>query len=181
MAEFGPGQKQPLAGGVLTKYLQPYRAILARNALKDSTRYYVLVHTLNMTKISSLPTRSRDVREDRIEPITVAIRALLDTLSPAEQERVLRVIQPATPRAGEVLGTIVRLLPNKTDWTVSKVRQDVADAGIEATAKEVYNAVGYLARRGHVKRLGYGRYIVMGALFETSEDLGLEPTRDECE
>ena len=135
-----------------------------------------------MVKMASFPLRSGDAREERIDTVTQAIWELLETLPPAEQERVLRTVRPATtPRAGEVLDTVIRLLPNEKAWTVSKVRQDVAAAGIEATAKEVYNAVGYLARKGHVTRLGYGRYIVEGVGMITSDDLGGEPARDECD
>lgn len=135
-----------------------------------------------MVKITSLPSRSRDAGEERIDNITQAICTLLEPLPPAEQERVLRTVRPATtPRAGKVLDTVIRLLPREKAWTVGKVRQDVAAAGIEATAKEVYNAVGYLTRKGHVTRLGYGRYIVEGVGMITSDDLGGEPARDECD
>ena len=135
-----------------------------------------------MTKITSLPSRAETATDERIDAIIQAINMLLETLSPAEQEHVLRAVRPATtPRAGEVLDTVVRLLPRQTAWTVKKVREDVAAAGIEATAKEVYNAVGYLARRGYVTRLGYGRYVVLGAGIVTSDDLGGEPARDECD
>ncbi len=72
-------------------------------------------------------------------------------------------------------------MPREKAWTVCKVRQDVGAAGIEATAKEVYNAVGYLTRKGHVTRLGYGRYIVEGVGMITSDDFGGEPARDECD
>ncbi len=131
-------------------------------------------------KITSLPSRAEAATDERIDAIIQAISMLLETLSPAEREHVLRAVRPATtPRAGEVLDTVIRLLPRETAWTVSKVRQDVAAAGIEATAKEVYNAVGYLARRGHVRRLGYGRYVVMGVGIVTADDLGGEPARDE--
>ena len=134
-----------------------------------------------MVKMASFPLRLGDAREERIDTVTQAIWELLEPLPPAEQERVLRTVRPATtPRAGEVLDTVIRLLPSETAWTVGKVRQDVAAAGIEATAKEVYNAVGYLARKGHVRRLGYGRYVVLGVGIITPDDLGGEPARDEC-
>ncbi len=133
-----------------------------------------------MAKITQIPSSADHVLDQRTEKIFDAIRTLLDALSPAEQERVLRAVRPsATPRAGEVLGTVVRLLPSKSEWTVGEIKQDVAAAGIKATAKEIYNAIGYLRRRGHVKRHGYGRYTVAGVEIVTSDDLGGEPTRDE--
>ena len=135
-----------------------------------------------MAKVAHIPSPADRAADQRTEKIIDAIRTLLDALSPAEQERVLRAVRPsATPRAGEVLGAVVRLLPSKSEWTVGEIKQDVAAAGLEAQAKEVYNAVGYLARRGHVKRLGYGRYVVEGVGIVTSDDLGGEPARDECD
>lgn len=133
-----------------------------------------------MAKITQIPSPADHALDQRTEKIFDAIRTLLDALSPAEQERVLRAVRPsATPRAGEVLGAVVRLLPSKSEWTVGEIRQDVASAGIKATAKEIYNAIGYLRRRGHVERRGYGRYIVAGVGIVTSDDLGGEPARDE--
>ena len=88
-------------------------------------------------------------------------------LSPADRARVLReiteIVSPIpVARAGEVLGAIVRILPAQKRWTVDQLKQSIADQGIEATPKEVYNAVGYLARKGHIRRVGYGRYTVQG-------------------
>ena len=133
-----------------------------------------------MAKIVHISSPADRASDQRTEKIIDAIRTLLDALSPAEQEGVLRAVRSsATPRAGEVLGAVVRLLPSKSEWTVGEIRQDVAAAGFKATAKEIYNAIGYLRRRGHVKRHGYGRYTVAGVGIVTSDDLGGEPTRDE--
>ena len=133
-----------------------------------------------MAKIAHIPSPADRASNQRTEKIIDAIRTLLDALSPAEQERVFRAVRPsATPRAGEVLGAVVRMLPSKSEWTVGEIKQDVAAAGIKATAKEIYNAIGYLRRRGHVERRGYGRYIVAGVGIVTSDDFGGEPTRDE--
>ena len=133
-----------------------------------------------MDKIARFLSPADRASDQRTEKIIDAIRTLLDALSPAEQERVWRVLRTSTtPRAGEVLGAVVRLLPSKPEWTVGEIRQDVAAAGIKATAKEVYNAVGYLRRRGHVERRGYGRYSTGGVAIVTSDDLGGEPARDE--
>ena len=94
----------------------------------------------------------------------------------ADQRRIhgewSKELQPiATPRAGEVLGTIVQLLPEKREWTVEDVKKEVDASGVSASAKDVYNAIGYLARKGHVRRIGYGRYLVNGFGVETSDDL----------
>ena len=95
-----------------------------------------------MAKVAHIPSPADRASDQRTEKIIDAIQTLLDALSPAEQERVLRAMRPsATPRAGEVLGTVVRLLQRKSEWTVGDIKKDVAASGIEATAKEIYNAI----------------------------------------
>ncbi|MBS0247396.1 MAG: hypothetical protein JSR61_12310 [Proteobacteria bacterium] len=83
------------------------------------------------------------------------------------------------PRAGEVLGTIIRLLPKQKAWSVAELKQHVDQAGVQATDKEIYNAVGYLTRKGRVRRVAYGRYLVDGMLVETADDFGGESSRHE--
>jgi predicted transcriptional regulator of viral defense system len=113
-----------------------------------------------------------------------AVKLLLNTLPLEDQRRVLDLlkaaIQPiATPRAGEVLGEIVRWIPRDSIWTVDEAKQGISEKGVSASPKEVYNALAYLTRKGHVRRIGYGRYIVDGAEVVTSDDLGVEPARYE--
>lgn len=114
------------------------------------------------------------------EEIARKIRALLSQLSAEERERVVhsiaRTISP-TPRAGDILRAIVKFLPRQTEWTVNNVAENVASAGVEASKREIYNALSYLVRRGYVQRVSYGRYLVSGVLIETSDDLGVEPDR----
>jgi hypothetical protein len=99
--------------------------------------------------------------------VVSAVKELLAPLAPIEQETALTAIarlrpQNATPRAGKVLGTVVQQLEAKRaerkDWTVREIREVVADKGVKAEAREVFNAIGYLARRGRVQQIGYGRY-----------------------
>lgn len=120
----------------------------------------------------------------RSQKIADAVRMLFNALSKSEQERLLRDFTSAlrpiqTPRAGKVLGTIVRLLPRQQEWTVRDVKQQVESEGVDATSKEIYNALGYLTRKGHVQRIGYGQYLVDGVGIVTSDDLGGEPARHE--
>jgi hypothetical protein len=118
------------------------------------------------------------------QKIADAIRILLSALSLPDQERVLseiaNTIRPiAAPRAGGVLGAVVRLLPRSSEWTVEQVKHQVAAEGVSATSKEIYNAIGYLTRKGHIRRVGYGRYLCEGMELVTSDDLGGEPARYE--
>ena len=143
-----------------------------------------MAHTLDMSSHQCIPEkRSSDEKlsdNEHSAKIADAIRSLLSTLPQKMRERLLeemlsemRPIQ--APRAGEVLGTVVRLLRRQPNWTTEQIREEVSKEGVEASNKEVYNALGYLTRRGHVRRVGYGRYIIDGVGVVTSEDLSVEP------
>jgi hypothetical protein len=101
-----------------------------------------------------------------------AIKQILQMLPPEDQEAALREITRAirpipAPRAGEVLGAIVRLLPRRREWSVEDIKREIAAKGIGATHKQIYNSLGYLARKGRIRRIGYGVYLVGGHLWET--------------
>jgi hypothetical protein len=118
------------------------------------------------------------------EKIAAAIMTLLAPLSPEEREQVLSkltdMLRPIpAPRAGDVLGAIIKLLPQRRNWTVEELKTGVVKSGVEATPKEIYNAIGYLTRKGHIQRVGYGQYIVDGMAVVTSEELGGAPTLHE--
>jgi hypothetical protein len=120
------------------------------------------------------------------ESVVVAIKTLIAGLARPEQERILtelnKLLRPIpAPRAGEVLGAIVRLLPRRRDWTVDDLKRSIDAETVEARPKEIYNALGYLVRKGRIRRVGYGRYIVDGAELTTVDDLGLPSTRHEDE
>jgi hypothetical protein len=122
--------------------------------------------------------------DPRAEKIFEAIKTLLTALSPAEQHRILRELTASlqagpAPRAGEVLGTIVRWLPRISEFTVAEAKKEVDAQGLEATQKQIFNAIGYLARRGYIQRRGYGRYLVGGAEIISVDNFGLEPAKDE--
>src|SRR6266851_9224727 len=85
--------------------------------------------------------------------IAEAIKLLLSTLPPDQRESVLReitaLLQPIpAPRAGEILGAIVRFLPKRLEWSMREIKQEVASLRIDATDKEIYNSIGYLVRKG---------------------------------
>lgn len=106
-----------------------------------------------------------------------AITALLEPYAPEVRDRILskltQILRPIpAPRAGEVLGALVRLLPQQRSWTVEALKESVEASGVEAPSKELYNALGYLTRKGRIRRVGYGRYSIDGAQIVTSDDLG---------
>ena len=112
-----------------------------------------------------MPTRDSAPSDPRTKAMTTAIMVLLEALSPAERERVLRQamdkLRPIdVPRAGGVLGAVVQLIPLDREWTVKELRQQLEQDGTSIANKELFNAVGYLTRKGHIRRLGYGRYTI---------------------
>lgn len=145
----------------------------------------MLWHTLFMANVAPLPKQKdradNRAADARTEQTLALVRTLLGSLPPEDRERFYREIaektrSTAAPRAGEVLGTIIRLLPRKEAWSMAELKQQVDGQGVEATDKEIYNAVGYLARKGRVRRVGYGRYLVDGTLLETADELGGQPS-----
>ena len=136
-----------------------------------------------MSKVVSLPSKSvPGAQERRAEERVEAIRKLIQTLEPHEQEQLARELSAAlspTPKAGDVLGNIVKFIGKQREWTAVEIKQQIDELGLEASSKEVYNAIGYLAKKGHIKRVGYGRYLVNGMLIATSDDFGGATARHE--
>lgn len=123
-------------------------------------------------------------RNPQSEKLVEIIKTAFGALSPLEQERVARelgkIIRPIpAPLAGQILAAVIRLLPERRVWTVEAIKEKIAELQIGASPKEIYNALGYLARRGHITRIGYGQYLVGGVAFETADDLGGEPSNVE--
>lgn len=63
-----------------------------------------------------------------------------------------------SPREGRLLSAVVDLLPLRAQWSVAELKDAVRNHGVEASPKQLYNALGYLTRRRRVRRVGYGRY-----------------------
>jgi hypothetical protein len=125
-----------------------------------------------------------DPPDARTAQTLALINTLIDSLPEQIRDRLKREFADElrsadAPRAGEVLGTIIRLLPKKKDWSVAELKQQVDDRGVEATDKEIYNAIGYLARKGQMRRIGYGRYYYNGVVVEGPDDFGGESARHE--
>lgn len=120
----------------------------------------------------------------RAESVITAFKTLLDGLSPELQERVRTSLfksfpQNSPPRPGQVLGTILKLVPRDRAFTIEDVKKTIEAEGIQATVKAIYNALGYLTRKNKIQRIGHGRYAIEGMSIVTSDELGGEPSRDE--
>lgn len=143
-----------------------------------------------MSKIAHISAQPQSEFSASVDPrsqtMLSAARTLIRGLPYEDQETLWReltdIVKPIpAPRAGEVLGAVVRLLPKQRDWTVEDLKKDVKDQGVDASPKELYNAIGYLVRKGRIQRVGYGRYTVDGVEVVTSDDLGGANTRNEDE
>jgi hypothetical protein len=132
-------------------------------------------------------TNSSGPLDARAQSIATTIKVLFNELPLPDQERVFaqlaEILRPIpAPRAGDVLGAVVYLLPKRSEWRVQELKKQIDDYGIEASAKEIYNALGYLTRKGKIKRIGHGLYSVDGAVMATMDDLGVgPPTRHEID
>ncbi len=138
----------------------------------------------NVRSFSNANSRPDADADQRAEKLVEIIKTAFSALSEREQESVARelaaIIRPiAAPLAGEVLGTIIRLLPTRRTWTVEALKEQIAAKQIGASPKEIYNALGYLTRKRRITRVGYGRYVVGGIPFETADDFGGEPSSTE--
>ena len=137
-----------------------------------------------VSSVPSLQHRDDEASASKVDNLVKAVLLLLDNLTPLEKQAVLKrlteALRPIPARnAGDVLGVVIQLLPKTGPWTVEDLKKSVDGSGLEAKPKEIYNAIGYLARRGHIRRVGYGRYVVDGAEIITADDLGGETTRHE--
>lgn len=154
------------------------------NAVNGTLNHYVALdselcplHTPGMAAAHEHRAPPDDASAFRVDSMVRGILSLLETLSPAEKQLVVRRVTDAlrpirTPNAGDVLGVVVQLMPRTGTWTVEDLKKTIEKSGVEAKPKEIYNALGYLTRRKHIQRISYGRYMVDGAMIETSEDLG---------
>src|SRR5215217_5469385 len=125
--------------------------------------------------------------EHIVEQTKALIQSLVASLPPAEEQEVARFINDKVgaaasfpgARAGGVLGKLIELLPRQKSWKAAELKQLVEKSGVAASPKEVYNALHYLARRGNLRRVGYGQYLFDGVLLTTLDDFGGERTRHE--
>ena len=126
-------------------------------------------------------------QDARSAGVIKAIWTLLDTLPPAERQRVQQQIADFSPpsapkKGGDVLGVVLKLIPKRGDWLIEDLKKKVLERTEYTKPKEIYNAVGYLARRGYIRRISYGRYLTEdGQYFVTSDDCGGQPSITESD
>lgn len=109
------------------------------------------------------------------------IRVLVDALTPTSRAQLARELSKYAENLSPtgVLAEVIRLFPLGNEVTAAELRQKLAEQGVNAAPKEVYNSISYLSKIGALRRLGYGRYTVHGMQISTSDDLGGERDRHE--
>jgi hypothetical protein len=131
-------------------------------------------------------TAQNALDDARAENVVTAFKTLLSGLSPEIQERVRASLLKSFPenapqRPREVLATILKLVPRGQAVTIDDVKKTVEAEGIQATAKGIADALGYLWRRQRITKVGHGRYMIEGVgeltTLDEIEDAG-PPTRN---
>lgn len=125
-----------------------------------------------------------DPEDARLEQTLALLDTLVASLPAVEIEQFIRAQIAkhkigATTRSGKLLGTILKILPQKQRWSVAEIKQQVDDHGVAAEQKQIFNAMQYLKRTGRIRRIGYGQYLVDGAVLRTLDEFGLPDTRHE--
>lgn len=79
------------------------------------------------------------------------------------------------PRSGEVFDNVIQLFaqrPTHREWTASDVQAALSHAGVKADPKAVYNVLNYLAKKGRLRRIARGQYLIvdLGIGIHTGDD-----------
>jgi predicted transcriptional regulator of viral defense system len=55
------------------------------------------------------------------------------------------------------------------------LKRRIEEQGLQVRPSEIYNAIGYLARKQHIQRVGYGRYVIGGIAIVGADEFGGQP------
>lgn len=119
--------------------------------------------------------------EERGASLEELARNLFNALPPDRQAehiprlRKIAAGKPPSSKGGPVYDNVVELFARSTgkQWTASEVQHALSDKGLGAEPKAIYNVLDYLARKGGLRRVSRGRYVVagLGIGIETGHDL----------
>lgn len=89
----------------------------------------------------------------------------------------------AVERGGEVFGNVVELFEtsDKKSWSSHEVIDALHDDGKKSDSKAVYNVLNYLARKGRIRRLRRGHYLLIdfGVSVEIEDEIAKEYGNEE--
>lgn len=129
--------------------------------------------------------------EARISELGTLVRHLISELPPDRRARFAKQLAdfrltPSEERStGPVYNNVIDLFTRETrrEWTASEVQIALAESGVHADPKAVYNVLNYLARKGRLQRIGRGHYLVkdLGVSFHLDQDIeGTDPNEGGC-
>lgn len=116
---------------------------------------------------SDLTGRLREARHEsaRLKSLITGLAAELNKNSASRILAELSELEPHTHEPPEVakglaetVHEIVATEPPK-NWNYQEISQKLIDAGLKPDNKKLYNAIGYLHRKGDLIRVSRGRYV----------------------
>ena len=124
--------------------------------------------------------------------ITRLALSLIDVIPPERREQYvtrlngLRAYAPELPRGGPVYDNVVQLLKSRRDktlWNAPQIQTALKERGTEADQKAILNTLNYLERKGRLKRMWRGHYVVhdLGAGFITTKEIPNTDYREDLE
>lgn len=126
-----------------------------------------------------MPVSALDPSSDpEVDLAVEMLRAALERLPEYKRQAVIDRLVDMMPkskvpqRGGPILDNVINLFRERPAQEISAaaVVAALADRGITATPKPVYNALNYLNGMRIIKRVGYGRYIMEGGGMLTTND-----------
>lgn len=108
--------------------------------------------------------------DERVAELSILVRNLLSVLKPEQRKKFeveaaglsAAAARPAV-RSGPVHDNIVDLFShsNKQQWTVKEVQKALSDREEAAPSKSIYNVLNYMEKRGRLRRVSRGRYLIV--------------------
>lgn len=109
------------------------------------------------------------------------VRSLVAILPPDQRKvyeaaaKELGAGDHAPSRGSHVYDNVIGLFSrtDKQEWTATQVQSALAVAGSQASAKSVYNVLNYMERKGRLRRISRGRYLIadLGVGIDLGHDL----------
>ena len=103
------------------------------------------------------------------ENLSAVIEKLMEVLPPAERalyQQRAEIGRPVkrSPHATPVYDNVVQLFgrTKQREWTAPEVQEALKADGVQTEPQQVHNVLGYLARKGLLRRMSRGRYFVVG-------------------
>lgn len=116
-------------------------------------------------------TKERAEQADvRVAELSILVRNLLGILQPEQRQkyevsaRDLGAGEQQPVKVGPVYDNIVSLFSshsNKKQWTANEVQAALASRNESIAPKSVYNVLNYMEKRGRLRRISRGRYLIV--------------------